>query len=777
KKSSKSSSKDKDKSKKKSPSKGKVKGMVESFEGLGIQMPPPPPLLPELDDMPVEIVPPPPPASISVVNVPEEGDPIEVILASGPALESIEASDPASIEESSALSPGNSIGDSKDEPELVAGHDENAELFDEPVAAAKTRDSSETGAMVMPVTPVHCSDDDHSDADASSSSLTDAVKEADEQEPHDQRLADDAVKDGQPSEELESALAVDHTQIKPAHDAVSEAEAETIEEDLASQGASDGDEVLQGSPDTADEPLVADQATDADGADESQDVLDGGPGDAGGTPASGSNPLLDDATSDVGAGDHVDGESENDVVPSDVNEDIDPAENYLPGIVEPEHAEDLPHEPGMQESEANLTEADDGDVMTGTGAAECHDTELAKAEDDSTRDAEPDDSAAVGLLDATGTNAGIAPEDVAATDPTRAPSPQTPLEVVAETPVDPPDAESNEQRMQDSTIEVHDETVPSENVPPGVEAPSELPVEEAEPDANPTVETQDPPAEPQATPEPVPVAPPSPTLSKDSSHRHRADHWERKHTTKPSSSDAKPMAPSSSKRSSRHSKEEPKSPDRPQRSRRHSTSVEDDAERRRRREVRKADEVARVREEERRQAEEEVQRRVRHEARRAARKAETLAREEAEAAERKGAEARRKRHEEREAVREAARPPRARRESVTKTPLFFRTSGDRPRERKGDERGTRSSRHGDRPASRRSPSPPPSGPKEDAPPDVLNEEAAPASPSSSKAHHRRRERPDDERPRASRTESERHNRRPALEEKPRSFFGLLLRRL
>ncbi|KAK0314117.1 hypothetical protein LTR91_020822 [Friedmanniomyces endolithicus] len=284
-----------------------------------------------------------------------------------------------------------------------------------------------------------------------------------------------------------------------------------------------------------------------------------------------------------------------------------------------------------------------------------------------------------------------------------------------------------------------------------------------------------------------PIAPPSPTLSKGGSYKHRADHWQRKHDTKRMSSEAKPEKASPSKRNSGHSREEPRSADRPHRSRRHSQPTEDETERRRRREARKAEESARIREEERKMAEEDEARRIRHEARRARRKAAAeeeaeVMRQKAEAIAYQEAEARRRRHEERERGSETARPRRVRRESVTKAPLLFRTSSDLPSERRREKESARGSRNDDRPMSKRSSSPAPpraeeslGGPNEHSA--SAPAEAGPASSNGTKSSHRHRETTDGERLRSSRRESERSSRRPAMEERPRSFFGSLMRRL
>lgn len=283
--------------------------------------------------------------------------------------------------------------------------------------------------------------------------------------------------------------------------------------------------------------------------------------------------------------------------------------------------------------------------------------------------------------------------------------------------------------------------------------------------------------------------PPSPTLSKSSSHKQRADHWQRapsKPTRRHTTADTKheKTASRSSKRSSRH---EPKASERPSRSRRLSMPLEDETERRRRREVKKAKEAARVAEEETERAHEEELRRIRHEARRAARKAAAeeaarLAKEEAVAVARKEAETRRRRREEleKDAVK-AVRPPRERRESVTRAPLFFRTSSE-PAVQTKEHRSRRTSKHDvARLPPRRSRSPEketlqhdssgPAGKEEGMAP-----EAVPASEShSTKTRRRRHERSGSDRRPGSRRDSERRSKRPVVNEQPRSFLGRLLR--
>ncbi|KAK5131691.1 hypothetical protein LTR08_000745 [Meristemomyces frigidus] len=328
---------------------------------------------------------------------------------------------------------------------------------------------------------------------------------------------------------------------------------------------------------------------------------------------------------------------------------------------------------------------------------------------------------------------------------------------------------------------------------------------------------------PQA-PEPLVEAPLSPTLSKSSSHKQHADHWERKASIKkPVSSEAKaPEKASASKRSSRNSRDEPRARERSHKSQRHSTIADEDAERRRRREARKAEDAARFAEEERKKAYEEQLRAIRHEARREARRAAAeeaakikeeeavrikseeaarikkeaaakLASDEAEAIARKDAEVRRRRRQrEREAHVEApARPHRERRESVTMAPLFFRTNSEQVRSTK-EHRPSRSSRHDERPASKRSSSPkdlkrPTKAVPETIPPsDAKSEEEraegrptvddpAPSSSKGSKSLRRHHDEAESERPRTSRRDSERRSKRPVPEEKLRSFFSFLLR--
>ncbi|KAK5114615.1 hypothetical protein LTR85_010192 [Meristemomyces frigidus] len=304
--------------------------------------------------------------------------------------------------------------------------------------------------------------------------------------------------------------------------------------------------------------------------------------------------------------------------------------------------------------------------------------------------------------------------------------------------------------------------------------------------------------------EPVQEAPPSPTLSKSSSYKQRADHWERKPSKKQPSGEGKPVEKiSSSKRSSRHGRDEPRTRERSSKSRRLSTTAAEEAERRRRREIRKAEDAARLleetrkkeEEEERTKAHEEELRRIRHEARRAIRKAAAedaarFIREEAEAVAREEAD-RRRRREQRARDAETARPRVERRESITKAFLFFGKTSDKARP-PNEHRSSHSTRHDDHPSSKRSTSPrepkrqdrtqskvmteeelpPKETPKEG---EMAADRAVPSSSGGSRPHRRHRERSEGDRPKTNRRDSGRPSRRPVVEEKPRSFFGSLLR--
>ncbi|KAK5108672.1 hypothetical protein LTR62_008077 [Meristemomyces frigidus] len=289
----------------------------------------------------------------------------------------------------------------------------------------------------------------------------------------------------------------------------------------------------------------------------------------------------------------------------------------------------------------------------------------------------------------------------------------------------------------------------------------------------------------------TPVAPPSPTLSKSSSHRHRADYWARKPAKRQSTSNSKETKPekgTSSTRESRSSKEVSRN-DRPRpTSRRYSTTAEEEAERRARRAARKAEETsretARILAEERKRAYEEELAAIRHEARRAARKAAAaeaakIVREEAEAIAREEAEARRRRREGRERGSEAQRPRRERRDSVNiPPPSFLRTSSEQQSKNRTSDDRPRSSRNSDghRPSSSRRTTSPTQSRKAapfatvDATP---SSEAGPASSNGTSSHQRRSpERSSGNRRRKTETRGDRPS---GSKEKPRGLLGALFR--
>ncbi|KAK4556644.1 hypothetical protein LTR86_006215 [Recurvomyces mirabilis] len=334
---------------------------------------------------------------------------------------------------------------------------------------------------------------------------------------------------------------------------------------------------------------------------------------------------------------------------------------------------------------------------------------------------------------------------------------------------------------QREDAEAANEPPPAEVLPAAKEVPAAA---EARPE--PAIEDKKP-----ANVDAPPAAPPSPSLSKSSSHKQRADYWARRPAKRPSTADSKESRsekPGSSKRSSKSSGDASKGKNREKStrsSRRYSVSAEEEAERRERRAARKAEEVvretARIQEEERQKAHEEELRLIRHEARRAARKAaaeETakLIREEAEAIAREEAEARRRRREAREQEAKTSRPKRERRESFNSVPLLFRTTSSQPSQSRRGEARPRSSRKEDRPASRREASP--AGRREepvvDNPPEPEPAQAGPSS-SNGSSSRRRRHVSETDRPSTRRRDSERRSQRPPAPEKPRNFLASFLR--
>ncbi|KAK3696866.1 hypothetical protein LTR37_017772 [Vermiconidia calcicola] len=340
------------------------------------------------------------------------------------------------------------------------------------------------------------------------------------------------------------------------------------------------------------------------------------------------------------------------------------------------------------------------------------------------------------------------------------------VEVVAETPEDaPPDPTADEPAGAAPEIE-------------SVADPAASPAEEGVED-----ETKE--------PEPTPVAPPSPTLSKSSSHgshKHKADHWERKHADNPLKEVLEDshvlQRPHGSK--GKRGLEEVRIKERHRKPR---STTEEDEERRRRRRERKAEEAAQALEEGKRREREDRERRIRHEERKAARaeeKAKAI-RAEAEAAYKRDEEARHRRH--REHDRDRVKPRCESNRNTKSSP----PSGPIPLLAKGLGIGKGESVHGEplirthsggyRPAKERRSSSVGSAHRErrdskDAAQDVPKEAAAEPSSSGAKSHHRHRpRRSETDRASRSRRDSEHKVRRPVLEERPRSFFGALLKGL
>ncbi|KAK0941247.1 hypothetical protein LTR29_007239 [Friedmanniomyces endolithicus] len=753
KKNSKASSRGKDKSEKKS-SRSKLKDMIQSFEGRGADVLPPPPL-PDSGDLPKDILPPPQPPVVELENVEtaelvQEADQDSGKVESSPAaLVDIATTDDAhsSFEAASILT----LDTGATSPLSDAVGSDPGATHNETNATVEQTSLHEVGSLHEPYIEEGVLDLDHAhDGIEVAEPEPETVVEA----PSTSMVFDDWQRSGDESSEshedepftgyderaeIPSFMPDEDDQV-PDIASEGEGDIEILQEDeIRTVASEDGEE-----PQMPSFPVTETMDAKTVSNDDEMTLVDG-------TTASVvlCNIAEDSAVSGPDGKELISDELEMDpfvdamTAPEDAAVDA-PAAESLAGV--------------DQSDETNLVVQGDDDMVHGIVAE--------KTQDEGTLDmppCEPDllvDEIVDAPADAEAANLPSGDEVTEAGEPEPAPEEAKEAVIDAADKVQPEggSASLEEAPIDGNAVEKVDE--PRDDPIPGTAIESPLI---------------------------SPIAPPSPTLSKGGSYKHRADHWQRKHDSKRMSSDAKPEKASPSKRNSGHSKEEPRSADRPHRSRRHSLPAEDEAERRRRREARKAEESARIREEERKMAEEDEARRLRHEARRARRKA--AAEEEAEAMRQKAeaiayqeAEARRRRHEERERGSETARPRRARRESVTKAPLFFRTASDLPSERRrGDDR-TRGSRNDDRPVSKRSSSPAPlraekslGGSSE--PSASASAEAGPASSNATKSLHRHRETTDGEQPRSSRRESERSSRRPAMEERPRSFFGSLMRRL
>ncbi|KAK5707480.1 hypothetical protein LTR97_000014 [Elasticomyces elasticus] len=769
KKSSKSPGKDKDKSKKKS----KVKDMIQSFEGLGTDIVPPP-ALPEL----VIDVPPPPPPTV-------EAEIAQESVKDSKGEESLPlTADVATLESAS--------------PPIVALADVEVDAgSDDPIQEHEVAITSDIDASALPVVEaapeevgIHEEDPEEGSVEPTARDIEiEVVPDESDTLESSEKVTDDRVADDEGSINHDDGLSVSND--------------EPVDDELQdSTTAHDPD-----AAETADIPPPDPDSVESTPTDESTATQDIDP-----SPAEAVS-IEDDSA----------GADETAVVNEGSNSGLDVSEIGQETLV----AVSAPEEPAIEETSADRVE-EPAVVEVSIDNGPTADADESHAEDDAAKHPEIETTVAEDVIieDVVVEEAVVEAEDIVVEAPEdestelmeavselvsdeTAVESRPAVEEITEALAESPSGDTGAAEQKDA--ELPSDITEAEASPEATEASNPEPAteESVEPPADANDETQavviplalestpseqptetatiaDAPAVQEETPLNSPPAPPSPTLSKGGSHKHKADRWERKHELKRTSTDIKPGKPSSSKRSSRHSKEEPRSADRPHRSRRHTMPAEDEAERTKRREARKAEELARVMDEERKKADEEELRRIRHEARRAARKAAAeeaakIAREEAEAVAREEAERRRKRQEARDRKEEAARPPpRPRRESVTKAPLFIRTSGDQPRERRREETSHRSSRHSDRPSSKRGTSPTSKSSKDAGQSnDASSTPTEPASARStgSKSHRSHREADDGERPRSSRRDSERHSRRPVLEEKPRSFFGSLLRRL
>ncbi|KAK4908417.1 hypothetical protein LTR49_022685 [Elasticomyces elasticus] len=785
KKSSKSSGKDKDKSKKKL----KVKDMIQTFEGLGTDMVPPP----ALPDLVIDVPPPPPPAV--------EAETVQESVEESEGQESLTL--PADVATSEPASPPIvALADVEDDAGSdgpIREHEPVKE--DEQHATPEVAITSDIDASALPIVEaapeevgIHEEDPEGGSVEPTAQDIdVDIVPDESDTLESSEKVTDDRVADDEGSINHDDGLSVSID--------------EPVDDELQDSATAHDPDAAE----TADIPPPDPDSVDSTPTDESTAIQDIDP-----SPAEAVS-IEDDST----------GADETAVVNEESNSGFDESEFGQETLV----AESAPEEPAIEETSADKVEepvvveisidngptADADESHAEDDAAKHPEIETTVIEDVVIEEVVVEEAVVEGVFVE---NVVVeAPKDEsiepmeAVSDPVldetaieSSPVVEEPAETLAE--ISSEDTGTAEQKdadlpsdiaeaeaLPEDTADNKPEPATEESVEPpadandetqAVEMPSAPEITPSEQPATEPATIADAPAVQEETPSNSPPAPPSPTLSKGGSHKHKADRWERKHELKRTSTDIKPDKPSSSKRSSRHSKEEPRSADRPHRSRRHTMPAEDEAERTKRREARKAEELARTMEEERRKADEEELRQIRHEARRAARKAAAeeaakIAREEAEAVAREEAERRRKRREARDRKEEAARPPpRPRRDSVTKAPLFIRTSGDQPRERRREETSHRSSRHSERPSSKRGSSPTSKSSKDAGQSnDASSTPTEPVSSSStgSKSHRSHREAEDGERPRSSRRDSERHSRRPVVEEKPRSFFGSLLRRL
>ncbi|KAK0270003.1 hypothetical protein LTR35_014469 [Friedmanniomyces endolithicus] len=679
KKSSKTSSKGKEKSEKKF-SRSKVKDMIQSIEVRGVDVVPPAPV-PDLDDTPKDILPAPQPPVVEPDNVETSGLIEEANQDFGKAETS-----PAVPVDIATTDDAHSPLDDASVPNIdtdvtrplndATGSDPGATHNDRDAAVEETS-SQEVGFVQEPDIKNDESDDEHA---------IDGVVEVTEPEPgavcdppvtsmeiDEWQRSGDELSDLHEDElfasydepdDIVSFIADDDQQVL---DTKSEAEGEIgshREEDVGTATSETGDD-----PQMLGDPMT--ETMDANPASNDEELT-----------------LVDEAAAGVGTSNVAEHSAVSQPECKEPIDDEPSMDAFVAEMTEPEGiAVDAPAAESFagddQPNETNLEVQGDNDLVDRIVAEEIHDevtVEIPQCDPDLPVDETADASA-----------------DVEAVNP-------PPVDEATE-------AIQQEVVLEEASVAVID--VANKMQPEGETAllegaPIERNIVESfdEPDNDPM------PGAATESPLTSPVAPPSPTLSKGGSYKHRTDHWQRKHDSKRVSTDAKPEKASPSKRNSGNSREEPRSADRPHRSRRQSQPTEDETERRRQKEARKAEESARIREEERKMAEEDEARRIRHEARRARRKA--AAEEEAEAMRQKAetiayreAEARRRRHKERERSGETARPRRTRRESVTKAPLFFRTGSDQPSERRRGNDSARGSRNDDRPVSKPSSSPAP----------------------------------------------------------------------
>ena len=750
------------------------------------------PAVPDIDDILMNI--PPPPAvenaEISTETPAQEGAGVDACpeeKQSDIGAEAAPLSDealPAATEDALAAEHGNSLATATDAP----GVDSTTEIVndDEGQSTTAPGDSSEVDQPAESQKPAEPADGGDGDSkEESSCSPADSGGEFGEDGNKDEvegdKVNESDIVPEENVEKVESLSLADEPGQTPSLEADGEENPDDVEASSEQDTISAGEELSADSTQDqlAEEIIVVEAPTSAEGDQNSSEKN----GEDGTPPAD--QESQEPASSEV----PPDGESTG----SAEHENNDTSDNSGP----PESEDTAPKDALSEEapvteepSDAAAEDAQADDVVADEPSGDAAADDVA-----TTEEATSNEDLAEKTVDET-TEKDASPEDA------------TPEQEIQEAAIDeePP---VDEAPLVESTEEVPDEPVPVETKSaeddiaapaPDDEAPPEANVDEDPPvDVLSTTETAGPKEEISHGAEPEPVAPPSPNLSKSSSggsHKHKADHWERKHAAnalKEVFEDSRVLQRPHTG-NGKFSKDHLRVKDRAPRSRRSSETAEEEEARRRRRAIRKAEEAARLVEEERRMLEEERARRIRREERRAARKARAEADEKAELARKQTeviagseAEGKSRRHRERDRDREHERPQRPQREVKSGFPALTLPPGLSFAKGESVHGVTlvRSYSGGSRQSTQ-----PPTSPirerKEDTsskePDREVSKQETPGPPSSSgtksdQKHHRRHHRSESDRSKPGRMESDHRPRRLAMEERPRSFFGTLMRGL